>query len=242
MKNKLILLILPVIMLCLLTGCSGDECTLQTVELPENAEICCLQKNTDRNSFPDRLKGTEIGNYDKDGWRCVYSPWTHDYQDIRLAAVDENGNILKISSVFSVGIKGKNYYWNVIKYNYSENTVTGVELCKIDKGIDNIELFAGCLAPFFYIFLIFSHVLLSYRTYYSYPFVTLFWNIPGLFVAICTFIQGYCDYYSPPEDFGLSDNRTSFEYCCLLLLCINFYGLKKYIKLRRWAKIEKRKE
>ena len=150
MRKKLLLLVLPLIMLCLLTGCSGAGVSMETEGLPEGTRLNYLVRTAELNT-PDEWKGTELGEYNVDGWHGVYNIevglcYVSEYGSVRAVVVDEKGRIYKVSPEFSVRIDGKNYYWSEMVYNYDENRITGVKSDVLNTRLSSISVMSGVIS------------------------------------------------------------------------------------------------
>ena len=57
------------------------------------------------------------------------------YPEIRLAVVDSDGRILKISPIFSLHVEGKNLFYDEIDYNFTKNQITGQHTAELDSSL-----------------------------------------------------------------------------------------------------------
>ncbi len=153
MKKKLLLLILPMIMLCLLTGCGQRIGIYYSFRnMPENSRVNLLLKiESDEPLKPKYSTDTELARYSEDGWYSGYlyvdgvtdssgvfsfeekgkdirpNKIAQKYKSIKIAVTDKNGNILQVSPEFSLKIEDNNSCWKKISYDYADNEITGLE-------------------------------------------------------------------------------------------------------------------
>ena len=239
MRKKLILMILPVLILCLLTGCQpGFSC--EAYGLPERTKICLLVKDPERSYPPENLKNTVIGDKSEDGWRYCggigNDPKTaKKLGSIKIAVYDDKGNILKISPEFPLVIEGRNYYWYKIAYNYKTNSIDGIECRKIDNFISR-WVFRLFLIDFFclitFVIVIASININNYR---SAIWKMLLLNIPNIGIITLWGIDIFSDYYNPPG----GDRFDYLDFCIIfivIVMIINLTGIRCYIRSRRLAK------
>lgn len=71
--------------------------------------------------FKDSIKANELYQY------------VEKYKEIRIAAADEDGEILQVSPTFSLVIENRNYYWKEIYYDYDLNIINGTDQKSIDQ-------------------------------------------------------------------------------------------------------------
>lgn len=153
MKKKLLLLILPLLMMCLLTGC-GERIGIYYSfrNMPENSHINLLLKiESDEPLNPKYSTDTEISRYSEDGWYSGYyyvdgvsassgvfsfeekgkdirpDKIAQKYKSIKIAVTDKDGKILQVSPEFSLKVEGKKRCWEKICYDYADNKITGLE-------------------------------------------------------------------------------------------------------------------
>ena len=238
MKKRLLFILLTLPLVLLLTGCQSDiECA--AYGLPEGASVCYLAKDPERSFPPEQLKNTEIGDNSKDGWRYI-SRVGNSADDakkigtIKVAVYDGKGNILKISPEFPLVIKGRNYYWCKIAYNYKENSVEGISSAKLNNFIARwmFRLFVLDFV-FFVIYIIVVSEMKKYHRYF--PIKSFYLNIPNLGIITLWSIDMFSDYYNAP-------GSDRFDIIGLYLLFIsavivvNIIGTAQYLKCRRKAK------
>ena len=122
MKKRLLLLFLPVTIIFLLTGCRNNEQSMEAEGLPEGTRLNYLVRTPELKT-PDEWKGTELGEYNEDDWHGVYNievggrHYASEYDSVRVAVIDEDGKIYKISPEFSLRFEGKDYPFIAILLN-----------------------------------------------------------------------------------------------------------------------------
>ena len=243
--KKKLLLILPLMMLCLLTGCDylmSYEC----YGLPEGAKAYLLVKDDDDRYADNAPAGTELENYIKDGWHCRESIVISDTMRkesieknpaIRIAVLDEDGKILKVSPVFELRIKGKCYFWDRFSYNYETNEVTGNHT---EYYGDEMEAaFCNWLIAFFDVLCFIINMAAvcrmkenNYKDYYLY----LFLNIPNLIIIIMGGLWTFCGYFQAPDKApNVSSNIKGYLFFFGFVCLVNSLGFIRYRRLKRSA-------
>ena len=245
MKKKLLFIFLPILTLCLLTGCKSDiKCT--TYGLPKETSFCFLAKDPKHSYPPENLKNTVIGDKSEDGWRYISevggtADAAKKVGSIKIAVYDREGNILKISPEFPLVIEGRNYYWSEIAYNYNENSIEGVKAAKIDNFIARWMFRLFLLDLIFMVILAIVYAGINARNYKRLPLKQLFLNIPNIGIITLWTIDTFCDYFNPP---GYKPDTFWDLYFLFIIvvICENIFGVWKFFEYRKKAKEEKHQE
>ena len=236
-KKRLLLLFLPVTIIFLLTGCRNNEQSMEAEGLPEGTRLNYLVRTPELKT-PDEWKGTELGEYNEDDWHGVYNievggrHYASEYDSVRVAVIDEDGKIYKISPEFSLRFEGKNYYWSEKVYNYDENRITGVKVDLLSTRLSSIHTMSGVISFYTLVLLSIFILALSPNGSKDYPFIAILLNIPAIVSVACAFVEAFSKYYSPPNGFENDEEFTfCFEFCVFFLL--NFIGVQRYLKCRQ---------
>ena len=252
MKNKkLLLIILPLLMMCLLTGCrsyNGIRCL--SCCMPENAEIYYLiydpgqeytvKPSTYGQPVPD------IFSYSENGWRCAGKELFDDYENkkcekiqkfskIKIAVTDKSGNIQKISPEFDLLVEGRHYYWSKIEYNYDNNEIKGVHDEMLFKYTDIYGIYLLCILagiPFIIILLITS-LTITPHTYKPYFWVYLLLDIPALVSSYCALRLIFDKSYQPVASDDFLQPNDLFPYFISVYIFLNCIAWVRYCFCRR---------
>ncbi len=245
MKKKL-LLILPLLMMCLLTGCQSNvDCA--TYGLPEGAKISYLVKDneTSTSAEPDNNKNVPDNN-SLDGWskiQCIPSDINsvRRYDTIKIAVFDKDGKLLKVSPEFTLTIEDRNYYWSKLAYNYKENSVEGIRTARIDNFISKWVFRLFVLDFIFFNIYLIVVTSITPKNYKSALWKMLVLNIPNIGIITLLCIDTFSDYFNPPGE----DRFKCFGiilFFIQIVIIVNIFGAVRYCKCRRLAKVQEGSE
>jgi hypothetical protein len=250
MKNRnIVLLLIPLLMMCLLTGCSDYLIGFESHGLPEGTQAYLLVKDDDDRYAHSGPTGTELENFNEDGWHytdmIVVSHMKDNikkYPSIRAAVLDENGKIIKISPEFDLRLKKKCYFWDKVSYNYETNEITGLKTnyYGADLGILLFNLFVVFLDILcFIIYMVAICRMNDYREYYLF----LMLNIPNLIIIVMGGLWTFCGYFqAPDEPPNVSRNIKGYLFFIGFVCLVNSFGWLKYRRLKKSAASQELKE
>lgn len=260
MKKKMLLLILPLMIICLLTGCSQRIGIYYSCRnMPENSKIHILLKlDTDEPLKPKQRTDSEIENYSEDGWYCgdiyVDGIIVYDYDNtfsfyedgnalkpkeiaekygsLKIAVTDKEGRILQISPEFRLVREDKNLCWNSIEFDYIDNQIKGVKNEIFDDRWDEINTFSVFLLMSFNVIVWSTIISMNQKNYKR------FWVLDGLliFAAGLFIYSSYMVYFD--DYYGVSEFDYSYQnlvFVSGLIVCsigFSIWGWKKYIGFR----------
>lgn len=240
MKKKL-LLILPLLMLCLLTGCQSNvDCA--TYGLPEGAKISYLVKDNETSTSADADNNKNV----PDGWHKIQyiTNSINDvrrYDTIKIAVFDRNGELLKVSPEFTLTIEDRNYYWSKLAYNYKENSVEGIRTARIDNFISKWVFQLLVIDGIFFLVYIAVIASLTPMNYKNYLWIMLFLNIPNIGIITLCGIDILSDYYNPPGG-DRFEFLNFYLFFIQAVIIVNIFGIVRYCKCRRLAKAQEGSE
>lgn len=240
MKKKL-LLILPLLMLCLLTGCQSNvDCA--TYGLPEGAKISYLVKDNETSTSADADNNKNV----PDGWHKIQYI-SNDYESvkqndtIKIAVFDGNGELLKVSPEFTLTIEDRNYYWSKLAYNYEKNSVEGIRTARIDNFISKWVFQLLVIDGIFFLVYIAVIASLTPMNYKTYLWIMLFLNIPNIGIITLCGIDIFSDYYNPPGG-DRFEFLNFYLFFIQAVIIVNIFGIVRYCKCRRLAKAQEGSE
>lgn len=159
--------------------------------------------------------------------------YVQKYNVIRFAVTDMEGNILQISSDFSLLVDNRNQFWRAVKYDYTANEITGKVTNILDESHSR-KLWKWTFVSFFSVMLLFIFGLVfllnDKQQIILYP---LFWVIFTIPVGIMIFLQ-YEEFFNPyyAVNHTLKEGRATMCICDLPWLLISIVFLIRFFYLR----------
>lgn len=160
--------------------------------------------------------------------------YVRQYNVVRFAVTDMEGNVLQVSSNFSLLVDNRNQFWRAVKYDYTTNEITG-KITNILDGSHSRKLWKWTFFSFFSVILLFIFGLVCLlndkQPMILYPF---FWFIFTIPVGIMIFLQ-YEEFFLPyyAVNHTLKEGRIIMCICDLPWLVISIVFWIRFFYLRR---------
>ena len=253
MKKKLLVLILPMIMLCLLTGCVPEGIVVHCSDLPKQTSIHFLAQMTPEEAAAStKLGRNKLNDYSTDGWYLADSEFydtgierlrksAQKYKSIKIAVTDHDGEILRVSPEFEITIKDRNYFWKDIKYSYKSNTITGKKTEVISRKWNMIYVILLLGNFWCFIMMIIFTCAMDEKNYKSYILSAIILNAHNIGIVICVAVIRFNSYYKP-LDSTFADGVRAISLVFLFIIFMNFFGAMKFIRLKKSAASQELKE